>query len=350
MSGRYGAIESCIDLERLQSVRRNFADDDFETYTTNQSLEFLCFNATGSPLTKGTVVYIDGIQGDKPKVVKADASAEATSSKVIGLVYETIPHMEEGLVIEAGELIGYDGSNLDTDDFTEGDLLWLSTTAGEITNVRPTQPDHSVFIGYCVRPHPNAGHILVNIQNGFELGELHDVLLDDPPTNGDVLTYNSSTGLWENAAPSGGGVEILGKEFTDVAVTDTTGNAVSVLVPAGKLGTNGDSLRVQAVMSVSRSAGTATIAPEFGANAIGSFTSISTGTLNIEVLIIRTSSTAFRAMLTGGTALTTSYTEVTGLASGWFDSARTFEFVLTSNNAGCTITSRFGKVEFLPSA
>jgi hypothetical protein len=204
MSERYGAIPSCIDLERLQAVRRNFADDDFEAYTTNQSLEFLCFNATGSTLTKGTVVYISGIQGDKPKIVKADASTESTSSKVIGLVFADILDNEEGLVIEAGELIGFDGSNLDTDDFTEGDLLWLSTTAGEVTNVRPTQPDHAVFVGYCIRSHPNAGHILVNIQNGYELEELHNVLITTP-ANDQVLTYESSSGLWKNKTPTGGG-------------------------------------------------------------------------------------------------------------------------------------------------
>lgn len=204
MSERSGAIPSCIDLERLQAVRRNFADDDFEAYTTNSSLEFLCYNDTGATLTKGTVVYISGIQGDKPKIVKADASSEATASKVIGLVFADILDNEEGLVIEAGELIGVDGSNLDTDDFTEGDLLWLSTTAGEVTNVRPTQPDHAVFIGYCVRSHPNAGHILVNIQNGFELDELHNVLITSP-ANDQVLTYESSSGLWKNKTPTGGG-------------------------------------------------------------------------------------------------------------------------------------------------
>jgi hypothetical protein len=309
------------------------------------------FNATGSPLVKGTIVYISGAQGDRPRVAKASAVGYNPATRPVGVVDEDIPNMEEGQVVTEGTVYGTDADDLDTDDWTVGTALYLDPAVdGWYTATRPTAPDHAILIGYVARQHQNVGQIIVNVDKGEHLEWLHDVLLDDPPTNGDVLTYNSSTGLWENAAPSGGGVEILGEEFTDVAVTDTTGNAVSVLVPAGKLGTNGDSLRVQAVMSVSRSAGTATIAPEFGANAIGSFTSISTGTLNIEVLIIRTSSTAFRAMLTGGTALTTSYTEVTGLASGWFDSARTFEFVLTSDNAGCTITSRFGKVEFLPSA
>ncbi len=204
MSGRFGQIESCLTLASRQSVRRNFADTDFEAFTTDTSLEFLCFNATGATLTKGTVVYIDGIQGDKPKIVKASASSEETSSKVIGVVYEDIPNMEEGLVTESGEIFGTDGAELDTSAFTDGALLWLGTTAGTITSTRPTVPNHAVFVGYCVRSHPNAGIILVNVQNGFELDELHNVKITTPQNN-DVIVYNSSLGYWVNAEQSGGG-------------------------------------------------------------------------------------------------------------------------------------------------
>jgi hypothetical protein len=349
MSERYGAIESCIELARLESVRRNFEDDAFEAYRTNSSLDFLCFNATGSTLTKGTVVYISGVQGDKPKVVKADASTEMTSSKVVGLVFRDIPDMEEGLVIEAGELIGTDGDELDTSAFTAGDLLWLSTTAGEVTNVRPTQPDHAVFIGYCLRSHPNAGAILVNIINGFELDELHDVLITTP-TDGQVLAYESSTSLWKNVTPSGGGgVEVLGSDFTDIDATDTTANALSVTIPAGKLGANGDSLSIRATMSVTGTTGSFTIAPTFGANAMGTISLSSNGTYLTNVDIVRTSSTSFRASLGGVSVATNVYTSVTGLSAGWFDSNRTFEFDISTNNADRTITFRFGRVEFLPS-
>ena len=367
MSQRVGELLSSLEPDALESVRVNATGDAWETFLpmdrivydtdgdgivdTAERIEIIVRVRSSdypSGLTKGTVVYIGGATGNRPYVLKADASDESTSSKTLGIVVADIAGNADGTVAINGTL--HDLA-LPTTTYTDGDSLWLSETAGEfVVNPPPAEPAHSVFIGWVARAHPTQGRIILHIQNGYELNELHGVKITGIPANGEVLTYQTSTGLWENKpASGGGGVEILGEEFTDVAVTNTTGNAVSVIVPASKLATNGDSLRVQAVMSVSRSAGTATIAPEFGANAIGSFTS-ATSTLSVEVLIIRTSSTAFRAMLTGGTALTTSYTEVTGLASGWFDSARTFEFVLTSNNAGCTITSRFGKVEFLPSA
>jgi hypothetical protein len=76
----------------------------------------------------------------------------------------------------------------------------LSTTAGDVTTTAPVSPDHAVFIGIVTRAQNGNGRILYRIQNGFELGELHDVLLDTPPTDGDVLTYDSVTGLWKNEA------------------------------------------------------------------------------------------------------------------------------------------------------
>jgi hypothetical protein len=48
------------------------------------------------------------------------------------------------------------------------------------------------------------GRILYAIQNGYELGELHDVLISSPANN-DVLTFELSTGLWKNKPSSGGG-------------------------------------------------------------------------------------------------------------------------------------------------
>jgi hypothetical protein len=348
MSERYGAIESCIELARLESVRRNFEDDAFEAYRTNSSLDFLCFNATGSTLTKGTVVYISGVQGDKPKVIKADASTEMTSSKVVGLVFRDIPDMEEGLVIEAGEIIGTDGDELDTSAFTAGDLLWLSTTAGEITNVRPTQPDHAVFIGYCLRSHPNAGAILVNIINGFELDELHDVLITTP-TDGQVLAYEASTSLWKNVTPSGGGgVEVLASFFVDESISDDGVDAAIVTLPAGKLASNGDSLRLKATLQATGTVGTSTITPYFGTYALGSYSFTANGVYVVEVLLTRASNAIFRATLNTGIVASNVYTVEDTASSVYFDSARIFKLDISTNNANRTLTFKTATVEFLP--
>jgi hypothetical protein len=153
------------------------------------------FNASGSPIPKMSAIYISGIQGDQPKVVLAQANSEMSSSKTYGLVQTDIPNMSAGVIIEQGRL-----ENLDTDvvGWVEGDPLWLSpTVAGGITNVKPSAPNHAVFIGYLIRKHQNVGVIQVSIQNGYELNELHNVSINGI-ANAQVIQYESATSLWKN--------------------------------------------------------------------------------------------------------------------------------------------------------
>ena len=154
----------------------------------------LCYNGTESQINKGSAVYISGAQGQRPSIALADADTEATSSKTFGIVAENIASGAEGFVASFGVIPG-----LNTSSFTAGQALWLSSTAGQLTNVKPTQPAHSVFIGYCLSVNSSSGRIFVNPQNGYELDELHNVLISSP-SNGQALTYESSTGLWKNTS------------------------------------------------------------------------------------------------------------------------------------------------------
>lgn len=154
----------------------------------------LCYNGTGSTINKGSVVYISGAQGQRPSIALSDADTEVGSSKTFGVVAENIADGAEGLVCTFGIVSG-----IDTSAFTAGQSLWLSSTAGQLTNTTPTQPAHSVFIGYCLHVNASSGRIFVNPQNGYELGELHNVSITDP-LNGEILQYNSSNQLWENGA------------------------------------------------------------------------------------------------------------------------------------------------------
>lgn len=154
----------------------------------------LCYNGTGSQINKGSVVYIVGAQGQRPSIALADADTEATSSKTFGIVAENIANGAEGFVATFGIVPG-----LNTSGFTAGQALWLSSTPGQLTNVKPTQPIHSVFIGYCLHVNSSSGRIFVNPQNGYELDELHNVLISSP-SNGQALVYDSTTQLWKNTS------------------------------------------------------------------------------------------------------------------------------------------------------
>jgi hypothetical protein len=159
----------------------------------SETVQIIVRNSTGSTLTKGQIVYLSGATGNRPNALLSKADSEATSSKTIGWVISNIANNSDGWV-------GVSGSqhNLDTSALTDGAALWLSASvAGGITETIPVQPNHTVFIGYCARSHPTQGRIVFKIQNGFELQELHNVLINSVANN-NVLTYESSSGLWKN--------------------------------------------------------------------------------------------------------------------------------------------------------
>ena len=86
----------------------------------------------GETLAKGDVVYISGISGNTTVVSKADAD-DAAKMPAFGLVAAAASSGNPVDVYTFGELSG-----LDTSSFSEGDELFVSTTAGTLTNSTPT--------------------------------------------------------------------------------------------------------------------------------------------------------------------------------------------------------------------
>jgi hypothetical protein len=157
-----------------------------------ETVQIVVRNSTGSTLTKGQVVYLSGATGNRPNAVLAQANTEASSDKTIGIVVANIANNADGQIAVSGTL-----HNLDTSAFSAGDAVWLSAaTAGAITATAPAEPNHTVFIGYIARAHPTQGRLVIAIQNGYELDDIHGVSITTPATN-DILYYDSD-GLWKN--------------------------------------------------------------------------------------------------------------------------------------------------------
>lgn len=167
-------------------------------------------NATGSTLYKGTVVYINGASGGVPTFAKAKADSEATSSRTLGVILADISNLGEGYAVTLGDVDSLDTRTAAANPFTSdtlavGDQLYLSpTTAGYVTNVKPTAPNHIVYIGKVLNTGTNDGEILFQIQNGYELEELHNVKAG--ATDGQYLKWVASSGLWEPTTLSNNGV------------------------------------------------------------------------------------------------------------------------------------------------
>jgi hypothetical protein len=150
-------------------------------------------NTTGATLTKGTVVYISGATGQISTVSKAIASGDSTSAQTLGMMTSNLANNTNGYVTVFGLL-----ENMDTSAYTDGAQLYLSgTVAGAVTATKPSAPIHLVYVAVVEYAHPTQGKLLVKVQNGYELDEIHDVSIVTPVT-GQTLVYNSATDLWVN--------------------------------------------------------------------------------------------------------------------------------------------------------
>lgn len=151
----------------------------------------------GVAVTKGQAVYVTTSDGTNMIVGLASNASEPTSSKVIGLAASTGAINDQIYVVTEGLIAG-----LDTSTATAGDPVWLGTNGNLIFGLlnKPVAPAHLVYLGVVTRVQQNNGEIFVNVQNGFELNELHDVLISSPSAG--QLVRRDSDGLWKNWSPN----------------------------------------------------------------------------------------------------------------------------------------------------
>ena len=186
-----GWVNSATQGDMLKSVYD--ADDDGVVDSAEKEV-LQVRNSSGSTIAKASVVYISGATGQLPTIALADADTELTSSKTIGLTLASISNNTNGTIITSGLF-----HDVDTSAYADGDSLWLSSTAGGmIATAPPSKPAHSVYIGRVAYAHPTNGKIVVAIQNGYEINELHDLNITSPANN-DTIVYNSGSGMWVNS-------------------------------------------------------------------------------------------------------------------------------------------------------
>lgn len=152
-------------------------------------------NADSVTLNRGDIVYTFGATGDVMSVKLASNLSEATSSRTLGVINETIIPNGIGYATVAGRM---DKMSFPA-PFVEGDALWLGSTPGTFTRVKPVAPQHGVYLGVVERANNGNGIAYIKVQNGYELEEIHNVLITNP-TATQVLQLSSDgvNLLWVN--------------------------------------------------------------------------------------------------------------------------------------------------------
>jgi hypothetical protein len=196
-----------------------------ETTTTGKVLISVT-NKTGVSIPKGSSVYINGAQGSRATIALAIGDTNLTTSLVIGLTNETIADNAIGYVVILGEI-----DKINTSAFSNGDRVYVSPTiAGGLTNIIPVSPNNAMFVGTVTNSHATQGKIVINIVYAVKLDRLIDVAIVTP-TNRQLLTYETSTGLWKNSSllvsdipqhhttHEAGGTDVIQGENLSVLVT-----------------------------------------------------------------------------------------------------------------------------------
>lgn len=182
----------------------NSTNNNFQAIGTapNTLLSYVT-NDDSVSLTKGMAVYAFGGTGDRMTVKRASNTGDATSAQTVGLVLSaSIGVNQKGLIMMQGLLDNL--SILPTSTFSDGEPLYLGSTAGSITNVKPYAPNHLVYLGVVTTASAgSAGRMYVRVQNGYELDELHNVQAQSP-TLKDTLYYDNtvSPAQWKTASIS----------------------------------------------------------------------------------------------------------------------------------------------------
>ena len=196
------------------------------TALTAETLRTYVKNSSGSTISKGQVVYVTGADGTNALIGLSSASSESTSSKTLGIAANTMTQNEFGYVIENGQL-----SNIDTSAATSGSSVWLGNTPGSyVFNNPPAEPSNSVYLGVVTKANVSTGEILVKVQNGYELDELHDVSVGSP-SDLDIIQYKSSSSMWTKASISNAGIA-ASVHTHDYQTSGTYVNAVIGTSPA----------------------------------------------------------------------------------------------------------------------
>ena len=159
----------------------------------------------GEALSKGDVVYVSGVSGNKPVVSKADAD-DASKMPAYGLTEADASLNAAVNVVTFGTIY-----ELDTSGYSVGDTVYVSTTPGSLTATKPAGESSLIQnVGKVIRSHASAGSIKVG-----GAGRTNDT---PNLNNGNVFIGNSSNQAEARALTT---ADVASGTFADARIAES---------------------------------------------------------------------------------------------------------------------------------
>jgi len=201
----WNTAEETVDLTMGDGVVQQIG---FETYMRVK-------NDTGSQIDNGEVVGFVGANGEI-KVAPYIADSSANELYFVGVATHDMPDGDIGPVTLYGKVRGLDTTGPGAETWNVGDILYVSpTTAGLLTNVRPTAPNVVIVVAAVLSVDATDGQIMVRptIPLGLDYGAFNDT------TTQSIGTINTATAITLNNTLLSNGVSI-GTPTSRMVVTE----------------------------------------------------------------------------------------------------------------------------------
>jgi len=337
-SGRvyWNNIDSCLDVYNAEAdVTLQVGQENWTRIRNN----------TGVTIANGSVVRLDGSQGDVPTAVLAQSIAVSGSvnvdNQILGLATHNIEANSFGYVTTQGLVRG-----LNTNAFIEGETLYVSTTAGLLTGTAPEAPFEIIPVGVCVKASPGgSGIIYVAVQEPIDFSDLSSVRVQGNYAYGDLWTYvqSGSYGVWTHTNQLSGSYGLTGSlSVTNGGVTGSLFGTASNALTASYLNTLNQNVIVNGNVSINGTASiaylnvayeSASIIYSSGSNQFGDATN------DTQTLIGRTIVSG-SLEVTGSANLPNITGSLFGTAS-WASNATTASYVLNAVSSSFASTASF---------
>jgi hypothetical protein len=180
-------------------------------------------NNTPNDIPAGSVVKASGVNGERFSIENFNAAVGSDEElTLIGVTQKQVDaNGGEGLVVTQGVV-----KHLNTSGWPVGTILYANPAVrGGLISSAPSSPNLAIPVAMVTKQNATNGTIFVRPTIYNHLGEVHDVLISSP-SDGQLLTYNSVLGVWQNAFVS---VSVNGEpaDVTGDIAVDTT------LIPEG---------------------------------------------------------------------------------------------------------------------
>jgi Uncharacterized conserved protein (DUF2190) len=188
-------------------------------------------NQTGVTITNGSVVRLVGAIGDRPTVELAQSTDQTNAftlvNEIIGMATHDIENGTDGFITTFGLVNG-----VNTSTFNVGDILWVSSSAGQITNVRPGPPFDQTFVGVVTRKNANNGSVFVTPLTPIHFHDISSVSASTYQM-GDLWMYRSGSvgqaNAWINTKSLTGSYSISGSLILSGSLTTNDGVSIQTL-------------------------------------------------------------------------------------------------------------------------